>query len=114
MDPFGKARLGTTSVEVSRLGLGTAPLGGWPAAMPRDQGVATLRRAWDAGVRTFDTAPYYGLGLSEHRVGDALRSLPDDSFVLATKVGRLLRPESNCPVAQNSREAAAEKLLREN
>jgi len=56
------------------------------------EATAIVHAALDAGVTLVDTAPYYGLGLSEHRVGDALRDLPRDSFVLATKVGRVLTP----------------------
>ena len=53
---------------------------------------ATVDAAWDAGIRAFDTAPHYGLGLSERRLGAALRERPRDEFVLSTKVGRLLEP----------------------
>jgi D-threo-aldose 1-dehydrogenase len=77
---------------VSRLGLGTAPLGQLFDRIPHDEAMGTVRAALDSGITLFDTAPYYGLGLSEHRVGDALREVPRDSFVLATKVGRVLRP----------------------
>ena len=58
-----------------------------------EQARATVRAAYDAGMRLFDTAPLYGHGLSEHRIGEALRWLPRDSYVLSTKVGRLLRPK---------------------
>ncbi len=74
------------------LGFGGAPVGNLFEAMPDDQAQATLDAAWDSGVRHFDTAPYYGFGLSEHRVGAALRARPRDSFTLSTKVGRLLSP----------------------
>jgi D-threo-aldose 1-dehydrogenase len=94
VDPRQRRRLGTTDVEVPVLGLGTAPLGGWPTAVPRDQGVATVRRAWNAGVRYFDTAPFYGHGNSEGFVGDVLAAQPRDGFTLSTKVGRLLVPGS--------------------
>jgi aryl-alcohol dehydrogenase-like predicted oxidoreductase len=92
VDPLERRRLGTTDVTVPVLGLGTAPLGGWPTAVPRAQGVATIRRAWDAGVRYFDTAPFYGHGNSESFVGAALGDEPRDAFALSTKVGRLLVP----------------------
>jgi D-threo-aldose 1-dehydrogenase len=77
------------------LGLGTAPLGGLFASVDDDAARDTMQLAWQAGIRTFDTAPYYGYGLSEHRVGAALRSHPRAAFTLSTKVGRLLRPAAN-------------------
>ena len=55
-------------------------------------GQAIVRAAWDAGIRYVDTAPFYGVGAAEHRVGDALRGEDRDSWVLSTKVGRLLKP----------------------
>jgi D-threo-aldose 1-dehydrogenase len=93
MDPFAKAPIGRTKVRVPRLGLGTAPLGGWPAEVPDEQGIATVQAAWDKGVRYFDTAPFYGFGSSERRLGEVLSSQPRDEFTLSTKVGRLLVPE---------------------
>jgi D-threo-aldose 1-dehydrogenase len=86
-----RARLGGSDVEVTRLALGTAPLGGWPAATEPATAVATIRAAWEAGLRFFDTAPLYGHGLSESWLGEVLPDLPRDEFSLATKVGRLLR-----------------------
>jgi D-threo-aldose 1-dehydrogenase len=74
------------------LGLGGAPLGNFAAAMDDEQAGRTLRRAWDRGIRYFDTAPHYGLGLSERRIGAELRHRPRDEFVISTKVGRLLVP----------------------
>ena len=72
------------------LGLGCAPLGNLYESVSEDQARATMDAAWDAGIRYFDTAPLYGHGLSERRVGDALRGRPRDEFRLSTKVGRLL------------------------
>lgn len=72
------------------LGVGTAPLGNLGTAVPEDSAVACLQAAWDAGIRHYDTAPHYGAGLAEHRLGNALRSRPRDSYTLSTKVGRLL------------------------
>lgn len=82
--------LGRTDLWVSRWGLGLASLGGMFAAVPHDQAIATIDRAWDVGVRLFDTAPVYGYGLSERRAGMALQPRPRDEFVLCTKVGRLI------------------------
>lgn len=75
------------------LGCGGAPLGNMFAEVGDADARATLDAAWDSGVRTFDTAPFYGFGLSERRFGDALRSRPRDEFTLSTKVGRLLVPD---------------------
>jgi D-threo-aldose 1-dehydrogenase len=75
------------------LGLGTAPLGGLYEALSDDEGHRVVEAAWDAGIRFFDTAPLYGSGLAEQRLGTVLRTKPRDEFVLMTKVGRLLRPD---------------------
>jgi D-threo-aldose 1-dehydrogenase len=94
-DPGERRRLGATTLEVTRLGLGGAPLGGLYAAVDDDQAIATVRRAWEIGVRYFDTAPLYGYGTAERRMGRALREQPRDEFVLSTKVGRLIRPDAD-------------------
>jgi D-threo-aldose 1-dehydrogenase len=86
------ARLGSTSLSVTALGFGGAPLGGLFTAVSEEAAAAALAAAWDAGVRYFDTAPLYGFGLSEQRMGAFLRTKPRDEYVLSTKVGRLLRP----------------------
>ncbi|MEI6403944.1 MAG: aldo/keto reductase [Actinomycetota bacterium] len=78
-------------IPVTRLGLGCAPLGNLFSAISDDDAAATVDAAWDAGVRFFDTAPLYGNGLSERRLGAALAKRARDEFVLSTKVGRLLR-----------------------
>jgi D-threo-aldose 1-dehydrogenase len=84
--------LGRARTPHGVLGLGGAPIGNFAAAMDDEQAGRTLRRAWDRGIRYFDTAPHYGLGLSERRIGAALRHRPRDEFVVSTKVGRLLVP----------------------
>ncbi|MEU4193208.1 aldo/keto reductase [Kribbella sp. NPDC026611] len=84
--------LGQTGLRVSRLGLGLASVGGMFAAVAERQAVATIDRAWELGVRLFDTAPVYGYGRSEERTGLALRGRPRHEFVLCTKVGRLIEP----------------------
>jgi len=73
-----------------RLGLGCAQLGNLYRAMTDETATAIVDAAWLTGVRYFDTAPHYGLGLSERRLGAALRDRPRDEYVLSTKVGRLL------------------------
>ena len=92
MNPFETRQLGRTKVAVPRLGLGTAPLGGWPSGVSHEQGIATVRRAWDRGIRYFDTAPFYGYGKAEEFVGAGLDGHDRKSFRLSTKVGRLLEP----------------------
>jgi D-threo-aldose 1-dehydrogenase len=82
--------LGRTRVEVSTLGFGGAPIGNLFAAIDDQTAQSTVDTAWDGGVRYFDTAPHYGLGLSERRLGSALASRPRDEYVVSTKVGRLL------------------------
>lgn len=74
------------------IGFGGAPLGNMFRPVTEGQAEETLRAAWDAGIRYFDTAPVYGTGLSEHRFGNALRGRQRDEFVLSSKVGRILRP----------------------
>jgi D-threo-aldose 1-dehydrogenase len=91
MDPASRARLGDTDLLVTRLGLGLAPIGGLYTAVSDEQAHATIDRAWQHGVRLFDTAPLYGYGRSEQRAGAALRDRPRAEYVLSTKVGRLLR-----------------------
>jgi D-threo-aldose 1-dehydrogenase len=84
--------LGKTAVRATEIGFGGAPLGNLFAVVSEQDAQASLKAAWDNGCRLFDTAPLYGYGLSERRVGDALREKPRDEYVLSTKVGRLIRP----------------------
>ncbi|GGS76931.1 MULTISPECIES: aldo/keto reductase [Streptomyces] len=84
--------LGRSGVPVSPLALGCAALGNLYTPVTDAEAHATVRAAWRRGVRTFDTAPHYGLGLSERRLGAALGALPRDAYTLSTKVGRLLEP----------------------
>src|SRR5438876_6641469 len=94
-----RRRLGRTSVEVGILGFGGATIGGIGARVTEAQALATLDAAWDAGLRYFDTAPWYGLGVSELRVGRLLREQPPDQFVISTKVGRILRAPARLPAS---------------
>ena len=84
-----------------RLGLGGAALGNLFSVVTDAQAQALLEAAWASGCRSFDTAPHYGHGRSERRVGDALRVHAADSYVLSTKVGRLLTPNPQAPSAQH-------------
>jgi D-threo-aldose 1-dehydrogenase len=83
-------RVGQTDLEIPGFGFGAAHLGELYARIPEAEAQATLQAAWDGGVRLYDTAPWYGRGLSEHRVGGFLRARPRSEFKLITKVGRTL------------------------
>lgn len=85
--------LGKSGLKVTRLGLGCAPLGGLYGDIPEEQALQVVRRALSLGQNLFDTAPLYGYGKSEIRLGKALAGVPRDQFILATKVGRLLVPK---------------------
>src|SRR6266480_2755138 len=82
-------------LELGRLGLGTAPLAGLYEEVDEETAHAVVERAWELGIRIFDTAPLYGSGLAEQRLGTALHEHARDEYVLSTKVGRLLRPGSS-------------------
>lgn len=84
-------RLGRTDLHVSVLGFGAAPLGGVYRALSESEAAATVAAALDHGLRYFDVAPFYGLGLAEHRLGTALRERRQECLI-STKVGRLLKP----------------------
>jgi len=94
VNPRERVKLGRTPLEVTRFGLGTAPLAGLYEAVAEDQAVSVISHAWSKGIRHFDTAPLYGHGLAELRLGKALHDQPRSEFVLASKVGRLLRAEA--------------------
>ena len=87
-------RVGRSDLALPAMGLGTAPIGELYAKVPEDEARAVLDAAWGSGVRYYDTAPWYGRGLAEHRTGAFLRTRPRDTFRISTKVGRTLhRPE---------------------
>ena len=85
-------RLGNGGMTFTEIGFGTAPLGNLYRAISDADADAVLDRAWDAGLRYYDTAPLYGFGLSETRLNRMLRDKPRDDYILSTKVGRLLKP----------------------
>ncbi|WP_147915471.1 aldo/keto reductase [Ruania zhangjianzhongii] len=87
-----RARALTDRLALTEVGFGAACLGNLYSAISDEQSEACVDAAWDAGIRYFDTAPHYGLGLSERRLGRALAGRPRDEFTLSTKVGRLLVP----------------------
>ena len=99
MTTNARARFG--SLALGRIGLGTAPLGNLFAPVRDEEAVQTVRHALALGVRYIDTAPHYGNGLSEHRVGAALRGIERESFVISTKVGRLLSADPDAPRDQH-------------
>lgn len=94
--PFGK-----TGLEVTRLALGGGPYGNFFAKVADADVRDCVDAAYEAGVRLFDTSPYYGFGLSERRMGDALRAHQDQGFVLSTKAGRILLPMADGPSARD-------------
>jgi D-threo-aldose 1-dehydrogenase len=84
--------VGRKAAPLPQLGLGGGPLGNHGVAISSDRARATVERAWERGIRYFDTAPHYGLGLSERRLGAVLSQRPRDEFVVSSKVGRLIVP----------------------
>jgi D-threo-aldose 1-dehydrogenase len=84
-------RLGNRGLTFTELGFGAAPVANLYQAISDDAAQATLQAAWDAGVRYFDTAPLYGLGLSETRLNRFLRGKPRGDYVISTKIGRLFK-----------------------
>src|ERR1700748_3839790 len=85
-----RRKVGKTNLEVTELGLGGAPMGGFRATIPDAEATVLTDAAYEGGVRYFDTSPFYGYGRSELRMGAALRQRPRDEYVLSTKVGRIL------------------------
>lgn len=92
MQPGMKRKFGRVDLEVTAFGFGTAPIGNIFREIDEETSDAMIQRAWDRGVRYYDTAPMYGHGLSELRTGYSLRWKNRDDFVLSSKVGRILKP----------------------
>ena len=96
MNPFETVQIGTTDLQVTRLGLGGVALSGAPPSTnpadttSEDQATTLVNRSLEKGVNYFDTAPMYGVEESERRIGKALQGVPRGSYVLSTKVGRIL------------------------
>jgi D-threo-aldose 1-dehydrogenase len=90
MTTLKRRRVGATSLEVTELGLGGAPMGGFRATISDAEAMMLTDAAYQAGVRYFDTSPFYGYGRSELRMGAALREKPRSEYVLSTKIGRIL------------------------
>ncbi|MFF7855244.1 aldo/keto reductase [Streptomyces sp. NPDC007904] len=85
-------RLGRSGVEVTALALGTSGIGNLYTEVGEEEAHAAVRAAWQRGIRSFDTAPHYGIGLAERRLGAALRGYPRERYTVSTKVGRRLEP----------------------
>lgn len=85
------------TARVTRIGFGAAAIGGLFAPVAEGDALAAVRAAWDGGIRYFDTAPHYGVGMSEERLGRFLRERPRTDFTVSTKVGRLLVPAETPP-----------------
>lgn len=97
MNPFEKQILGNTGVKIPILGFGGAPLGELFEKVEHRQAFETLKEAYAAGIRYYDTAPWYGHGLSEHRLGNLLQQKDRHDFILSSKVGRVYRPFKGDP-----------------
>lgn len=82
-----------TNVLKNKIGFGTAPLGNMFRDVSEEEAMATVQSAWDEGIRYFDTAPFYGYGLSEIRLGKALANYKRSDYVLSSKVGRIILDE---------------------
>ena len=87
------AQVGTTGLQVTRLGMGTAPIGNLYEPLKDAEALETVQRSYEHGIRFFDTAPLYGAGEAERRLGAALRGVPRDEVIIQTKVGRIIRPD---------------------
>lgn len=89
---FKKRQIGKTKLQVTELGFGAATFGNLYHPMPDSAAEESITRAVELGLNQFDTAPYYGFGLSERRVGNALRQYDANDYIISTKVGRILEP----------------------
>src|SRR6478736_825773 len=84
-----------------KLGFGTAPLGNMYRNIPEEEAIATVDAAWESGIRYFDSAPFYGAGLAEMRLGEALSKRNRNDYILSTKVGRVISDELEDPSARD-------------
>jgi len=91
LDPFARRKLGRSSIMLPQVGFGGAPLGELFTKVSEADAEATLAAAWQAGLRFYDTAPWYGRGQSEHRLGRFLYRQNRDELILSTKIGRILQ-----------------------
>ena len=98
MKAYEKRKFGRVPIEVTALSLGGVALGNLFSAIPETQAGHVVAEAWDAGIRYYDTAPLYGHGIAELRLGHALRHQKRDAFVVSSKVGRLLKPRPRAEI----------------
>lgn len=110
---FPERPIGDRGAHATRYGFGSAPIGNLYSPVSDDDAIASLQAAWDGGIRYFDTAPHYGLGLSERRLGSFLAERPRHEYSVSTKVGRLLVPNPS-PVGSDLANgfAVADDLVR--
>jgi len=90
-----KRKLGNTNIHLSSLGFGAAPIGDLFENLDERSCYDILENAFNSNFNLFDTSPFYGNGLSEHRTGNFLKTVEEESYFLSTKVGRYLTPEKN-------------------
>ncbi|MFC5502396.1 aldo/keto reductase [Lysinimonas soli] len=109
---WGTRRLGRGGLEVGPNGFGVAPIANLGREISPEAAWGALEAAWSAGVRYYDTAPHYGLGLAEQRLGEFLRTKPRDEFILSTKVGRLLVENPSGPQPDDEGFAVTSPLIR--
>lgn len=99
-------------MDLPVFGFGSAPIGGLGTPVSDQDAEGAIEAAWSAGVRFFDTAPHYGLGLSERRLGNALATYPRDDFILSTKIGRILVPNATADAVDDEGFAVPATLRR--
>ena len=87
---INKRKISSSNLQVSELSMGTAPIGGWPILVSEQQALETLAASWEKGIRYYDTAPLYGSGMAEERLGIFLKNKKREEFTISTKVGRLV------------------------
>jgi D-threo-aldose 1-dehydrogenase len=113
MNPLEKREIGKTGLKISRLGLGGSSLGGLYNASSESDAIEVISAFRELGLNHIDTAPSYGYGLSEKRIGKALRNVPRDQFVLSTKIGELLVTDGTPPPTSIFKEVDGRSLVRD-
>jgi D-threo-aldose 1-dehydrogenase len=108
-----RRKITNTPVALTELGFGASGIGNLYRATPPEEAAAAVGAAWEAGIRYFDTAPHYGLGLSERRLGAALRERPRGEYAVSSKVGRLLVPNPHPRGADSEGFAVPDDLRRQ-
>jgi D-threo-aldose 1-dehydrogenase len=103
MQPIERRTLGQTTLSVTKLGLGTAGLGDLNEVLDEEIPQQVFQKAWEGGIRYYDTSPFYGHTKAEHRLGHFLRQKPRDQFVLSTKVGRVFHPRKTPAIQLSAR-----------